>query len=169
MGESGTFLKDRPWSPGPPKSLGLGCAIRSQLCGVHAGIFASISTGSRTGLFETKQEVCIPAEAINLGDDELGAEKPASFESITQDGPVRLLPALDLDELFDDLTVAAACAALRVPSRYGRPVLTRKYDTHLPSVMTPPHNVSGVNASAGSQERRPISRAFGCFPDRHVA
>ena len=51
-----------------------------------------------------EQEVCIPAEAINLGDDELDAVKPAS---LTQDGPVRLLPALDLDELFDDLTVAA--------------------------------------------------------------
>ena len=50
-----------------------------------------------------EQEVCIPAEAINLGDDELDAVKPAS---LTQDGPVRLLPA-DLDELFDDPTVAA--------------------------------------------------------------
>jgi hypothetical protein len=51
--------------------------------------------------------VWIPAETINLGDDELGAVKPANLDSLTQDGPVRLLPALELGELFDDLTVAA--------------------------------------------------------------
>jgi hypothetical protein len=51
--------------------------------------------------------VCIPAEAIDLGDDELSAVEPACLDSLSQDGPIRLLPTLDLDELLDDFTIAA--------------------------------------------------------------
>ena len=94
--------------------------------------------------------MCIPAQAINLGDDELSAVKPASLDSLSQDGPVRLLPTLDLDELLDELAIAAVeevidSPALRFsprPLRPCRPVLTRKYDTHLPSAMTASHDVT---------------------------
>ena len=49
------------------------------------------------GLLEAKQKVCVPAEAINLRDDELGAVEPACLDSLSQDGSIRLLPTLDLD------------------------------------------------------------------------
>jgi hypothetical protein len=56
---------------------------------------------------EAKQEIRIPRQAIQLGDDELGAVQPASGERGLELRPIGFLAGLDLDEFRNQLPPAA--------------------------------------------------------------
>src|SRR6185437_7104685 len=59
------------------------------------------------GLVQAQQEMGIAREAIQLGDDQLGAVGPASLQRRLKLGSIRPLAALDLHELLDQRPVAA--------------------------------------------------------------
>ena len=64
------------------------------------------------GLLKAKQEMRVTAEAVDLGDDQLGTVQPARFERLRQHRAIIVLAAFDFDKLFDQLPAAAVQVAI---------------------------------------------------------
>ena len=84
------------------------------------------------GLFQPEEEVRIPGQPVELGNDQFGSDEPAQLECLFQLRSISLLSALDLDKLLDELPVAAIeeildRLALRLKAEPGSPLARRRY------------------------------------------